>query len=106
MGIRAIYHSFLDVEIMTGERYKFLWDRSTIDRVTGCEEDVKEEVKFSTGSNDPNVANADTLSAVFDRKLHSWPRNPQGIPSFLGQKSTRIYLVICSSSRGKVIEVV
>jgi len=53
-----------------------LWDQSTVDGVLRRLKDIKEKVELSSGSDYPNIADADTTSAVFDRELHSWPRNP------------------------------
>jgi hypothetical protein len=69
---------FLDIELefFKGMRCKTWWDASTVDRVIGRLKDIKEKVECSKRGNDPNVADADTVSAIFDRKLHPWPRNP------------------------------
>lgn len=44
---------------------------STVDHVI-----QRVEVKFSCRGDDSNVADTDTLSPIFDRKLPSWLRNP------------------------------
>jgi hypothetical protein len=78
VAIRTIACSSLDItfDIVTRKRRESLWDHSIVDRVISRKKDVEEKVKSFGGCNDPDIANANTLSAIFDRKLHSWPRNP------------------------------
>jgi hypothetical protein len=69
VGIGAIIHRLHFPEIIALEW--LVRAVSTVDHVI-----QRVEVKFSCRGDDSNVADTDTLSPIFDRKLHSWLRHP------------------------------
>jgi hypothetical protein len=56
-----------------------------VDWMVGRQKYIEEEVERSSGGDDSDVADADPLPPIFDRELHSWPRDPEWGPSFLSQ---------------------
>jgi hypothetical protein len=59
-----------------GKRRKCWRDKPNVDWVIGWLKNIEEEVKPSSGGDDPDVTDTDPLLPVFDWELHSWARNP------------------------------
>ena len=47
-----------------------------MDGMISGQKDIEEEVKSSRFCDDSDVADANALPSIFNRKLHSWPRDP------------------------------